>query len=174
MQNAMSFMCPIRRVQLYADPDFSTEWGFSQEDNSEQTLNLETDDTARPRKKLKTEAAPPVPGEVKELKDTDLTKPKEQFTKIGDDVDKFEASVDEANGLLFTDYIPAKVIAKMNDKRTELLKQKTELQQILDSGKSHYSAGALKKMIGDIKKQAKEEHNDADSRLKTAKSDMAD
>ena len=50
----------------------------------------------------------------------------------------------------------------------------TEMEQILDSGKSHYSAGALKKMIGDIKKQAKEEHNDVDSRLTTAKSDMAD
>ena len=110
----------------------------------------------------------------KAVKSTDLTKLKELFTKIGDDVDKFEASVDEANDLLFTDYIPAKVIAKMNDKRTELLKQRTELKQILDSGKSHYSCNNIRKMIGDLKKQAKEEHNDVDSRLKTAKSDMAD
>ena len=50
----------------------------------------------------------------------------------------------------------------------------TELERVLDSGKSHYSAGDLKKMIGDIKKQAKEEHNDVDTRLKTANSDMAD
>ena len=159
---------------MWADPDFCTEWNFMQEDNTDQVLHLETADAARATKKLKTEAAPPVPGEEKALKSTDLTKLKELFTKIGDDVDKFEASVDEANDLLFTDYIPAKVIAKMNDKRTELLKQRTELQQILDSGKSHYSAGALKKMIGDLKKQAKEEHNDVEGRVKTAKADMAD
>ena len=167
-------MCPIRGVKLYADPDFSTEWTYSQEDNKDQTLNLETADTARPRKKLKTEAAPPVPGEEKELKSADLNKLKELFQQIGDDVDKFEALADEANGLLFTDYIPAKVIAKMNDKRTELRKQRTELKQILDSGKSHYSYNNIRKMIGDLKKQAKEQHNDVDSRLKTAKPDMAD
>ena len=51
------------------------------------------------------------------MKSTDLTKLKELFTKIGDDVDKFEASVDEANGLLFTDYIPAKFISKVNEKK---------------------------------------------------------
>ena len=36
MQNAMSFTCPIRRVQLWADPDFCTEWNFIQEDNTDQ------------------------------------------------------------------------------------------------------------------------------------------
>ena len=36
MENAMSFTCPIRRVQLWADPDFCTEWNFIQEDNTDQ------------------------------------------------------------------------------------------------------------------------------------------
>ena len=36
MQNAMSSTCPIRRVQLWADPDFCTEWNFIQEDNTDQ------------------------------------------------------------------------------------------------------------------------------------------
>ena len=52
-QNAYSFICPIRRVQLYADPDFCTEWNFIQEDNTEQLLNLDTNDTARATKKAK-------------------------------------------------------------------------------------------------------------------------
>ena len=66
------------------------------------------------------------------------------------------------------------VISKMNDKRTELLKQRNELKEMLDTGKSTYSFNNIKKMIVDFKKQAKEEHNDAQTRLKTAKSDMAD
>ena len=62
----------------------------------------------------------------------------------------------------------------MNDKRTELLKQRNELKEMLDTGKSTYSFNNIKKMIIELKKQAKEEHNDAQTRLQTAKSDMAD
>ena len=36
MQNAMSFTCPIRTVQLWADQDLCTEWNFTQEDNTDQ------------------------------------------------------------------------------------------------------------------------------------------
>ena len=57
------------------------------------------------------------------MKSVDLTKLKEFFKTTGDDVNKYGALVDEANGFIFTDYIPAKVISKMNDKRTELLKK---------------------------------------------------
>ena len=31
LQNAYSFICPIRRVQLWADPDFITEWTQSRQ-----------------------------------------------------------------------------------------------------------------------------------------------
>ena len=37
-QNAYSFICPIRRVQLYADPDFCTGWGFIPEYNTDQMV----------------------------------------------------------------------------------------------------------------------------------------
>ena len=54
-QNAYSFICPIRRVQLWADPDFCTEWNFAQIDNTEQLLNLDTNDTTNSTNRQKTE-----------------------------------------------------------------------------------------------------------------------
>ena len=174
MQNAMSFTCPIRRVQLWADPDFSTEWGFSQEDISEQTLILDTNDTARATKKQKTEKAPPIAGDEKALKSSDLTKLKEVFGKIAEDVNKYRASVEEANSECFTDFIPVRVTAKMTDKRNEIDGKNRWIEGTIQSGRSMYTATELKTMLGDIKQSTKKEYEDVKSRLATAKSDMAD
>ena len=174
MQNAMSFTCPIRRVQLWADPDFSTEWGFSQEDISEQTLILDTNDTARPTKKQKTEKAPPIAGDERALKGSDLTKLKEVLDKIAEDVNKYRASVEEANSETFTEFIPVRVTAKMKDKRTEINGKNRQIEETIQSGRSMYTATELRTMLGDIKQSTKKEYEDVKSRLATAKSDMAD
>ena len=50
----------------------------------------------------------------------------------------------------------------------------SEMEQTLVSGKSHYNSTELRKMIGDNKKEVKEEHTDVERRVKTARSDMAD
>ena len=121
MQNAMSFTCPIRRVQLWADPDFCTEWNFSQEDITDQVLDLDTNDTARATKKQKTEKAPPIAGDEKALKSSDLTKLKDMFGKKSEDVNKYRASVEEANNESFTELIPVRVTRKMKENRTEVL-----------------------------------------------------
>ena len=38
LKNADSITCPIRRVQLWADPEFCTEWNFIPEDNTDQMV----------------------------------------------------------------------------------------------------------------------------------------
>jgi len=80
------------------------------------------------------------------VKSTDLTKLKELLGKIADDVNKYGASVEEAIAEGYKEYIPAKVISKMNDKKNELIGNMSEMEQILDSGKSNYSACDLRKM----------------------------
>ena len=174
MQNAMSFTCPIRRVQLWADPDFSTEWGFSQEDISEQTLILDTNDTARPTKKQKTEKAPPIAGDERALKGSDLTKLKEVLDKIAEDVNKYRASVEEANSETFTEFIPVRVTAKMKENRTEVLGKIAQIEEMIESGRSMYTGTELRKMLSDIKKTTKKEHGYVKCRVATVKSDMAD
>ena len=47
-KNAYSFTCPIRNCKLWADPDFVTEWNFTMTEHTEQILNLETNDSAKP------------------------------------------------------------------------------------------------------------------------------
>ena len=174
MQNAYSFECPIRRCLLYADPEFCTVWSF-RADITDQSLNLETDDTAigRATKRIKAEKAPPVPGDEKALTFTDLSKLKALFDICGADVNMCVASIDLASHFVYTEYIAAKVISKMNEKKTELVEKKSEMRQILDSGKSRYSPKDLRKMICELRKQAKDEHDDVESRLATARSDIA-
>ena len=173
MENAMSFTCPIRRVQLWADPDFCTEWNFSVEDITDQVLDLDTNETARPTKKQKTEKALPVPGDERALKGSDLTKLKEVLDKIAEDVKKYRASVEEANSETFTEFIPVRVTAKMTDKRNEIDGKIRQIDETIQSGRSMYTATELKTMLGDVKQTTKKEHDDVKSRLATAKSDMA-
>ena len=130
-KNAYSFTCPIRQCKFWADPDFVTEWNFTMTENTEQLLNLETNDSAKPTKRQKTEQAPPVEGDEKVLKTVDLTKLKELFGKVGEDVDKYGASVEEANNDFFAGFIPAKVTSKMNEKRAEVLRKMAQMEQIL-------------------------------------------
>ena len=167
MQNADQFYCPIRNCILYADPDDFTESNFIQEDNTE------TDETARPTKKLKTEAAPPVPGELKALK-SGRPPLKELFDICEAVVNKYVASHEIANNHIYTDYIGAKVISTMNAKKTELLEKKSEIMShFLDSANSRYSSKDIRKMICELRKRAKYEHDDVERRLAIARSDIA-
>ena len=143
-------------------------------ESTEQVLNLETTDSARPWKRQRTEEAPPVEGDEKVLKPGDLTKLNVLLGKVVDDVNLYGASLEVANEEEYKVYIPAKVTSKMNAKKAEVLEQKTQLEQILDSGKSSYCVKDLRKMMGDIKKTIKEEHDDVKCRIATAKTDMAD
>ena len=145
-------MCPIRRVQLWADPDFCTEWNFSQEDITDQVLDLDTNDTARPTKKQKTEKAPPIAGDERALKGSDLTKLKEVLDEIAEDVKKYRASVEEANSETFTEFIPVRVTAKMTDKRNEIDAKIRWIEGTIQTGSSMYTATELRKMLCDIKK----------------------
>ena len=48
------------------------------------------------------------------------------------------------------------------------------IEQTNQTGKSHYNFSELRKMMGDIKKTAKEECDEVKSRIDSAKTDMAD
>ena len=173
LQNAFAFECPIRGCKLYADPEFCTMWNAIQEDNPDLALDLETDKTVRPTKKVKTEKAPPIQGEERELNSVELSKLIKLFKICEVDVNKCVASHEIANNHVYTDYIGAKVISKMNEKKTELLEKKSEmLSQILDSGNSRYSSKDLRKMICELRKQANNENADVESRLVTARCDI--
>ena len=143
-------------------------------ESTEEVLNLETTDSARPWKRQKTEKAPPVEGGEKVLKTRDLTKLKDLFGKLAEDVNTYELSVEEANAEGYKEYIPAKATSKINAKKAEVLEKKTQLEQILDSGTSIYTATELRKMIFEIKTTTKNEHHDVKCRIATAKNDMAD
>ena len=65
-------------------------------------------------------------------------------------------------------------MSKMSDKQTEVLDKMVKIEQILDSGKSRYAIKELRKMMGDIKKTTKEEHDEVKSRIASAKNDTAD
>ena len=124
LQNAFAFECTIRGCKLYADPEIYTVGYAFQEDNPDLALDLETDKTARPTKKVKTEKAPPIQGEEKGLNSVEQSKLIKLFKICEVDVNKCVASHEIANDPVYTDYIGAKVISKMNEKKTELLEKK--------------------------------------------------
>ena len=160
---------------LYADPEICTEWSF-RVDITDKSLNLETDDTAigRATKRIKTERAPPVPGDEKALTCTVLSRLKPLFDICEADVNKCVASHQIANNHVYTDYIGAKVISTMNAKKTELLEKKSEIMShFLDSANSRYSSKDIRKMICELRKRAKYEHDDVERRLAMARSDIA-
>ena len=59
---------------------------------TEQLLNLDTNDTAKATKRQKPEKAPPIEGDEKALKSTDLAKLKDLFGTLGDDAMELLAS----------------------------------------------------------------------------------
>ena len=59
-------------------------------------------------------------------------------------------------------------------KQTEVLDTMSQMEQILDSGKSRYAIKEHRTMMCDIKKTTKEEHDGVKSRVATARTDMAD
>ena len=59
-KNGITFECPIRECTLWADPDFVTEWQFTESDETEEVVSFETNSTESTAKKQKTEKAPPM------------------------------------------------------------------------------------------------------------------
>ena len=124
--NADSFTCPIRACKMWADPDFHTEWNFTQFEESDETQTLATDDVERAAKKQKTEQtekAPPTEDELKELKSADLEKLKELLAPIMEELNKYEESVAKATQEEFEEYIPKKYVLKMHQTKSRDLRQ---------------------------------------------------
>ena len=175
-KNAHSFTCPVRCCKLWADPDFCTEWNFTMTENTEQLIKLETSDTAKPAKRQKTERAPPIEGpetDEKVFKVRDLKKLKELLGKVKEDVDKYSASVEGLRAGEYEEYIPTRVMAKINEKKDEVIEELTSIGHILESGKSRYAPTELRHMICKLRKPVKEAHIDVKSREARAKIDMA-
>ena len=173
-QSAYTSICPIRGVHLWADPEFYTELNFNKIDNTEQLLNLDTNDSDKAAKRQKTEKAPQIEGDTKHMKRTDLAMLKERVGKIANDVNEYRASVEEATNYFFTGFIPAKVTKEMNEKRSEVIGKLTQIEEMIESGRSMYTGTELRKMLSDIKKTTKNQHRYVKCRVATVKSDMAD
>ena len=134
--HAYSFYCPIRNCMLWADPDDVGDWNFTMTENKEQILNLDTNDSAKGTKRQKTEKAPPVEGDEKVvegdekvLNPVDAIKYKLFLEKIGEDVNKYGALVEEA----YKENIPAKVMWMMIVKHIFLLEKMVTTKPILES-----------------------------------------
>ena len=52
-KNGITFDCPIRECKLWADPDFVTEWQFTQSEETEEVVSFEANSTERRRKSKK-------------------------------------------------------------------------------------------------------------------------
>ena len=89
-------------------------------------------------------------------------------------VKKYEEAVSEATGPEIKDYLPAKYLLKITEKKSDLLSRTADIELTCQSGKSKFSPSALKKMCSDIKKETKEEITDVNGRIETAKVDMRD
>ena len=168
------FDCPVRECKLWADPDFVTEWQMTQSDETEEVVSFETNSTESAAKKQKTEKAPPTEGEEKTLKGPDLAKIKQLYDTVSDLVKKYEEAVSEATGPEIKDYLPAKYLLKITEKKSDLLSRTADIELTCQSGKSKFKPSALKKMCNDIKKETKEEITDVNGRIETAKVDMRD
>ena len=70
---------------------------------TEQLLNLDANDTAMATKRQKTEKAPRIAGATKALKKADLKNLQKVCGKLAEGVNKYRASVEEANSDVFTD-----------------------------------------------------------------------
>ena len=121
-------------------------------DTTDELLDLETNDAARSTKRQKTEKTPPIEDDETAIKPADLDKLKEFFGKFGEDVDKYSATVAEAGAEAYKEYIPARVMSKIKLKHTDVLKKKSNIEKMLVSGKSRYSASGVRKMMCEIKK----------------------
>ena len=175
--NAYTFTCPIRACQMWADPDFHTEWNFTQFEESDETQTLATDDVERAAKKQKTEQtekAPPTQGEAKELKSADLEKLKELLAPIMEELNNYEFDVAKVSHEAFEEYIPKKCILKMHQKKAEIFDKADEVSSTLASGKSKDTFKNLKQQLTAIRKSTKDEHDEVKKRLSNAEADMKD
>ena len=175
--NAYSFTCPIRACKMWADPDFHTEWNFTQFEEKDETQTLATDDVERAAKKQKTEhteKAPPTQDEAKALKSADLEKLKELFEPIMEELNTYEESVAKTNHEAFAGYIPTKWILKMHEKKAEIFEKADEVSSTIDSGKSKDTFKSLKQQLTDIRKSTKDEHDEVKKRLSNAEADLKD
>ena len=173
-KNGITFDCPIRECKLWADPDFVTEWQFTQSDETEETTTFEASSSESAKKKQKTETAPPQEGEERQLKTEDVVKLKELFDQAIELVHKYETAVAEANVTEIREYLPKKYLLKIAEKKSDLLSRIADINLTCQSGKSKFQFKALKMMCADIKKEAKDETTDVKGRTCTAWPDMAD
>ena len=176
-KHGYSFYCPIRNCMLWADPDDVGDWNFTMTENKEQILNLDTNDSAKGTKRQKTEKAPPVEGDEKVvegdekvLNPVDAIKYKLFLEKIGEDVNKYGALVEEA----YKENVPAKVMWMMIVKHIFLLEKMVTTKPILES----CNGKEIRKMLldcrrmlceGEIRRQWKGKF-----RVLTARNDTAD
>ena len=125
-------------------------------------------------KKQKTEKGPPTEGEEKTLKGPDLAKIKELYDTVSDLVKKYEEAVSDATAPEMKEYLPQKYVLKLTENKTDLLSRTADIELTCQSGKSKFTPSALRKMLQEIKKEAKEEASDVNTRIATARVDMQD
>ena len=148
-------------------------------ENTEQLLNLETNDSAKPTKRQKTEQAPPVESDKQwvfewdepGLNPVDLIKLKEFLEKMGEHVSKLGALVEEPGAEAF---MIVKCMEMMIVKYIILLEQLVTTEPILEScsGKEiHKMLLDCRRMLceGEIRSQWK-----GNFRAHTARNDTAD
>ena len=89
-------------------------------------------------------------------------------------VKKYEEAGSEATGPEIKNYLPEKYVLTLTEKKTDLLSRTADIELTCQSGKSTYTPSALRKMLQDIKQEAKEESSDVKGRIEKAKVDMKD
>ena len=87
---------------------------------------------------------------------------------------KYEEWASKATGPEIKDYLPAKYLLKITEKKSDLLSRIADIDLTCQSGKSKFTPSALKKMCNDIKTETKEAITDVRGRIATAQVDMQD
>ena len=134
-ENSMSMVCPIKKVKMWVDPEFTSETSFSQEKENKRTLTVQTE---HKRKKLKTDGEAKVKGkgkgntgegtgnpvdgsDVAEV-DQSLTKEQRAFMKAVEDVGavatEMHCCIEEAKQM--ASYMPQKVILDYSKTKIEI------------------------------------------------------
>ena len=144
LENARSMSCPIRKVKLYEDPDYSSKASQGQTTTTVQKRKCERDSAIKPQKKPKVEK-PPAAEEGAQAEEGQPGLKKGQLGRLGKLIEKLTKAKEDLDQTLvkakmpfMADFIPRITIKKADAASKLVDAQKAGLELAVENGRAAF------------------------------------
>jgi len=144
LENARSMSCPIRKVKLYEDPDYSSKASQGQTTTTVQKRKCERDSAIKPQKKPKVEK-PPAAEEGAQAEEGQPGLKKGQLGRLGKLIEKLTKAqadlaktLEEAKNPNMADFIPPITLRKADAAHKMIDAQKAGLELAVENGRAAF------------------------------------